>query len=617
MGRYLGERVRGASAQERGPAARAEASTIIKKVTFHRFKQFKGREFELAPRTVTLVAGGNNAGKSSILHGLAVWEFCRTVIEAERGHEAFLAGTSTKKKQGLGLGTEEFSPINVPSLNHLWTNLRTQKDREPDGYTLRIACVWDTEHGERQLEFGLALSNDRLFVRTNSTNLTDDDAIPRMAYLPPFAGITAREMRLPGAIRRRRIGEGLAGAVLRNLLLDMYDRNQEERRRARGDRHKMLDSDLRRLRDNDPWELLQAALRETFGAELDIAPFSEEYHSYIRVEVVKGAVDGFKLKRYPGFNKRDLMVEGSGFLQWLSVYTLATNPDFNVLLLDEPDAHLHASLQAEMLAALRRLAGKTGKQVLIATHSSEILRNGDPEDILEIRRDGSGRYLSEEHHKVGLLAGLGSDYAPRIDRVRRTKRLLFVEGPSDVPILQALATTLQRPWPEQWIMWCTPTGHKERKQLFRALSEEIPGLVALSLRDRDDTPLGQVGDRLEDKTVEGLESFHCRCWRRRNIEAHLLWPAAIAAATGFDEQLVRDMLAERFGLAIAGNFPKSHPPEALLHIDGKVILLKSQDPPALLQGTGVGALEVARAIPAEAVCDDIQILLDDLDRLAL
>src|SRR5262245_38656447 len=41
-------------------------------------------------------------------------------------------------------------------------------------------------------------------------------------------------MRLPGAIRRRRIGEGPAGAVLRNLLLDMYDRNQEERRRARG-----------------------------------------------------------------------------------------------------------------------------------------------------------------------------------------------------------------------------------------------------------------------------------------------------------------------------------------------------------------------------------------------
>ena len=33
--------------------------------------------------------------------------------------------------------------------------------------------------------------------------------------------MTDREARTTGAIRRRRIGEGLAGAVLRNILLDM------------------------------------------------------------------------------------------------------------------------------------------------------------------------------------------------------------------------------------------------------------------------------------------------------------------------------------------------------------------------------------------------------------
>lgn len=43
------------------------------------------------------------------------------------------------------------------------------------------------------------------------------------------------------------------------------------------------------------------------------------------------------------------MVEGSGFLQWLSVYTLALNPSINVLLLDEPDAHLHTTLQDHLL----------------------------------------------------------------------------------------------------------------------------------------------------------------------------------------------------------------------------------------------------------------------------
>ena len=319
--------------------------SVITKVSFHRFKQFRDQSFDLRPG-VSLLGGGNNAGKSTILHGLAVWEFCRTAIEMERGPDTFVAGHGG---QGLGLGDDEFSPINVPSLKHLWSNLKTQKDGEPDGYTLKIRSEWDANGSPRYLEFGLSLANDRLFVKTTSSNLAAGDRIPRVAYLPPFAGMTDRETRTTGAIRRRRIGEGLAGAVLRNILLDMQERNVRERRRLRGDRSKISDADLRTLRVSDPWELLQQNLRATFGAELDISPFREEYHSYIQIEVVKGAVDGYKIKRYAGYNKRDLMVEGSGFLQWLSVFALAIDPSIDVLLLDEPDAHLHSSLQEQLL----------------------------------------------------------------------------------------------------------------------------------------------------------------------------------------------------------------------------------------------------------------------------
>jgi predicted ATPase len=111
---------------------------MISRVKFHRFKQFKDEQFDLR-HGISLLGGGNNAGKSTILHGLAVWEFCRTALEMERGSKSLLAG---HKGQGLGLGDDEFSPINVPSLRHLWTNLKTQKDSEADGYTLKIGCEW-------------------------------------------------------------------------------------------------------------------------------------------------------------------------------------------------------------------------------------------------------------------------------------------------------------------------------------------------------------------------------------------------------------------------------------------------------------------------------------------
>src|ERR1019366_5985694 len=97
-------------------------------------------------------------------------------------------------------------------------------------------------------------------------------------------------------------------------------------------------------------------------------------------------------------------------------------------LLDEPDAHLHSSLQEQLLDSLREIAANTGKQILVATHSTEILRNAEPSIILHVR-DGKGAYLTEEHQKGGLLAGLGSDYTPRIEGIKRTEAASVRRGP--------------------------------------------------------------------------------------------------------------------------------------------------------------------------------------------
>ena len=439
-----------------------------------------------------------------------------------------------------------------------------------------------------------------MFIRTTRSTLAADDQIPRAAFLPPFAGITDRESRLPMAIRRRRIGEGLAGAVLRNVLLDLYERNLSRRGQLRGDRTKIRDSDLRELRQSDSWELLQHALRKTFGAELSIDPFREEYHSYIKVQVVRGEHVGYRIQRFPGSKPRDLMVEGSGFLQWLSVYALATDPEISTLLLDEPDAHLHCSLQLQLLKQLENIAEKTGKQVLIATHSAEILRNSPPEKILEVRADRSPRFLKTEDQKVGLLAGIGSDYAPRLDRLKQSKRLLLVEGEFDCRILKQVAQVLGIDWPQCWIEWKSSAGHKERKQLFRALSEEINDLVAISLRDRDDEPPASVGESLEDRGhLNSPTGFHCIKWRRRHVESYLLWPPALAAASNRSEEEIRQALQDDFGIAIGSNFPNREPPEALLDIRGKEILKRLH----------INPNDIISRIPAATIPEDLRTMV--------
>ena len=574
---------------------------IFDEIELRRFKQFRKARIGLKSG-LSLVAGGNNSGKSTLLQALAIWEFCKTAIDQEKGHAALLAGPTS---QGIGLGDDEFSPINVPTLRHLWTNLKTQKEAgDPDGYTLRVRTHWQGQSGPHSLEFGLALANDRLFVRTTDSSVQGDDELPRVAYLPPFAGITDQEIRVAGAIRRRRIGEGLAGAVLRNILLDMYEANVRRRNELKNETTgRIKTSDLNRLRESDGWELVQNALRKTFGAELLVTPFRPEYHSYINIEVHKGTVKGFQLKRHAGYAKRDLMVEGSGFLQWLSVLALATSPDVSVLLLDEPDAHLHPALQEQLVAEVGEIAAKTNKQVLLATHSPTLLAAAPPSSVLEIRQGKEARYLNDETQKVAVLAGLGTEYAPRIDQAKQTKRIFFFEGPIDIDVLRAFADTLGMDWPKRVVDWQTSQGHKERRQLFAGLRSEIPGLRVLSLRDRDDESPKSIGDALDDNSFEKTgDGFVAKKWRRRTIENYLLLPSAIAKVSGRDTEEVIAGLTEHFALSVGESFPASDAPQGLLDARAKEILQHFDAP----------ARGVARAIPADAVPDDVKSLLTEL-----
>lgn len=135
----------------------------IEKITLHRFKKYKDKEIKLLP-LLSLVAGANNSGKTTILQALSVWEFCKTILEIEKGPESLRTGY---KGQGLGIGSDEFSPLNIQSPRHLWTNLNPQKENEPDGYTLWIELHWSHNKSPRHLRIALSLANDSDLHKNN------------------------------------------------------------------------------------------------------------------------------------------------------------------------------------------------------------------------------------------------------------------------------------------------------------------------------------------------------------------------------------------------------------------------------------------------------------------
>lgn len=594
----------------------------IKKIELHRFKRYKDSSIVLKDN-LSLLVGGNNSGKSTILQALATWQFCKTLIEIEKGCENWL---QTKNKSGVGMGIVDFTPLQVPSLAHLWTNLKTSKDKEPDGYTLKIKVFWDIAPDiERFLEMGMSLANDRLFVKSTATNLTKEEIVdnngnpisgkvPSVAYLPPFAGITDREGRLTPAMRERLVGQGLSGGVIRNALFDLHEQNKRERLRLRAGRSKIKSSDLKQLRENDPWEILTSSMQKTFGTDIRIVPFNERYHSYLKIECVKGEVDiTGKFKKHPGYNSRDLMVEGQGFLQWLSVYALTLSPEVNVVLLDEPDAHLNASLQKDLLESLEKVAILHKKQILMATHSPELIRLHEHDRILAVGKKGTN-YLAEPEGRIAIISGIGSVHTPTIHALMQHERILILEGPSDLRFLQKLAQRAGFLWPKNVVPWYWTGTASERLQLFRQLKKEIPNLKGISIRDRDNEADNSVGVDLIDKGfTHKQQAFTVLKWRRRHIENYLLCKAAIARAAGRNIAKVEEFFAmPEHALALPEDTTASDVALSIREAHGKEIMISGN---SIKSYFNISRDDIADNLEPDEIAADITTFFTEIKKL--
>ena len=87
---------------------------MITNIELIRFKKFQKGNFALKSEGVSLLAGPNNSGKSTLLHALAVWSFCVFVLQQSKGDAAILSGYSG---QGTGISEENLVPLTSQTLN--------------------------------------------------------------------------------------------------------------------------------------------------------------------------------------------------------------------------------------------------------------------------------------------------------------------------------------------------------------------------------------------------------------------------------------------------------------------------------------------------------------------
>ena len=80
---------------------------------------------------------------------------------------------------------------------------------------------------------------------------------------------------------------------------------------------------------------------------------------------------------------RELFWSGFGFQVWVQMLThLIQANDKSLFLIDEPDIYLHSDIQRQLLGLLINL----GPDILIATHSTEIISEAETDDIVLVTK---------------------------------------------------------------------------------------------------------------------------------------------------------------------------------------------------------------------------------------
>jgi len=445
---------------------------VIRKVVIRRFKKFDDVEFVLPGHVV--LAGPNNTGKTTLLQAIAAWDFA---LNRWRGLNDFRkhGGAFTKAP----VARQSFAAVPLRAFDLLWRERRYKADEPIEieiqsdrGWTLPMELIAD--------------STEQIYVRPRkdvSAEWARTAAAPAV-FIPAMSGLLTEE---PLYAKREfidlRLAQGRPGEILRNVLVEA---NQTE----------------------SVWSALTHSIRELFGYEL-VRPDPRGAYILADYEVVRGG---------PQF---DIASAGSGFQQVLMLLAhLHTRPG-SVLLLDEPDAHLHVILQGAIYGELRAVAAQKGSQLIVATHSEVVIDTVDPDELCVVL--GRPRMLADTVEKKRLIRSLGRLTNTDVMLAESAAGILYCEDKTDLQILRSWAKVLDHPARRLLTTRIIrhPTGGQntasDHFSALRLVSETLPGLEIV---DRDGNP------NLPETEMTGTGLQRVR-WKRYEIESYLVHPVAL------------------------------------------------------------------------------------------
>lgn len=377
---------------------------MLSKIHLKRFKKFEDIEVELCPFTVLM--GENSSGKTTILQAInfALHSLhFRDLIEVKKD-------SSQARERGIVLTLADLPGISISNVGELYYGGKASKSQEG---AARIELV-DTEDNIYRLQILSLFGSFNVKCVSSAIDLSHD---PTLMSIQPllisgFVGLNASEERaFPKAIQNR-VQTGRMSEIIRNLLLDISKQ------------------------EGKAYSQLSRLLDQYFDFHLDTVKFDEETDLSITTT--------FAEKHDGKHVSLDLNSSGSGLMQVLQIlapiYRFASGGKA-IILLDEPDAHLHPNLQYTLAQALRQVQDELGIQMIISTHSIPIIEAVEPNEVVpvsgHVREMGP---LVSEHDVDDAILRLIDNY--HLAKSKISGKLVFIED-SKIDILRGFDRVLQ------------------------------------------------------------------------------------------------------------------------------------------------------------------------------
>lgn len=541
--------------------------TPIRRVRIEGFKRFDDVEFLLPGHIV--VAGPNNSGKTTLLQAIAAWNLALTrwkeLNDFQRHRGAYARAP---------LARQAFAAVPLRSFDLLW------KDRAYRG-EIQITVTTDEWALSVKLE---ADSTEQIYVRPAPL----DPELVRRAGLttvlvPPMTGLGIEEPVYQRPKLDQLLGQARPGEMLRNLLVEAHQ--------------------------SAAWDRLQDSIGRIFSYRLE-PPDSTGAH--ILAEY-RSTADG------PRF---DIASAGSGFQQVLMLLTMLNTRPGAVLLLDEPDAHLHMILQDAIYGELRSTAARTGAQLVVATHSEVIIDSVDARELCVLL--DRPRMLADNAEREALIESLRVLSNDDIMRALQAPGVLYLEGHTDLEILRAFARVLGHPAETlltRDLFWKPTVGETQpgrpgikAREHYDAL-RLVRDIPALELVDGD----SHAGVGSTTITGAGFQRWR---WRRYEIESYLIHPGGLAR---FVARAVGEAASAQHVADLRGYLTANLPPAVVERpLDNHAYLnntkARTEILPPALSAAGLPALpytryhEIAAVMLPEEVHPDVRETLDTIVR---